>query len=214
MSKIALIRLGPTASAEIMNSDLEKRTLYGRVRMLPQGANVVIDHDEHRSIGRVLDVFEMDDVVHGVRSRWVTARARIDDDKRPGWLKIGTGASISMLPLSKSEWFGWPITRDGALEEVTVCSPDTRPIEPCAKVLSLRDEEIPMLSGRPREVVPIVAATPPALPARRRSRDQREMDELRRRLDAAGPGADFELILEALRQELGYGSSVPWWRAA
>src|SRR5436190_5253124 len=149
MSRIALIRLGPTASAEIMNSDLERRTLYGRVRMLPAGAPVVIDHDENRSIGRVLDVFEMWDSVHGVRSRWITARARIDDDKRPGWLKTGTGASISMLPLSKSEWNGWPITRDGALEEVTVCSPDTRPIEPCAKVLSLRAEELPIVAAAP-----------------------------------------------------------------
>jgi hypothetical protein len=40
--------------------------------------------------------------------------------------------------------------------------------------------------------------------AAKRSRGDREMAEFRRRVDAAGPDADIEVILEHMRVELGY----------
>jgi hypothetical protein len=63
-----------------------------------------------------------------------------------------------------------------------------------ASVIVIQDEPAPLLVEPP--------------PMTQRTSAQREVDELRRRLDQAGPYADIGLIIEALRHELGYRTTL------
>lgn len=63
--------------------------------------------------------------------------------------------------------------------------------------------------GNARAAAPPRIAAPPLVRGSwRDEKDESEMAEFRRRLDAAGPNADFELILENLKIELGYSSGL------
>jgi hypothetical protein len=143
MSRIALVRLGPTVSFELIDSNQTKRTLYDSTGIRPvpgKVAPVVIDHDMDRRVGEVLELVTMDDVEPWpVCARWLCARVRLSDDA-PAWLKRGTPASISYYTMFESEINGWPIIREGLLNEVTLCSATHKPVEPLAKVILLRDE--------------------------------------------------------------------------
>jgi hypothetical protein len=198
--KRALIKIGRLYNSE---SDIpEGRTRYQRGAMrfgLPgrtEPIPLVVDHNLERQIGIVDELAELDDA-DGI---WLTARCRLTE--QPPWLKRGTGASMGYKPLWSQQIGAGHCVRDAILEEVTVVLRQA-PREPLAKVALLYTPE-PKLAP---------AAKPTRLPSQRRRRTGvDEMAELRRRLDAAGPAADFETILEHLKDELGY-SSRPWWQA-
>jgi hypothetical protein len=205
VSRLALIRLGPCATVGLINSGVERRLLYDStgIRRFPhRRTNVVVDHNKARPVGEVLDLFEMDDTVPaGVRdARWLVARCRIDDDA-PAWLKRGTGASISFCKGFESTVGGWPIIRSGWLNEVTVCSPAHKPVEPLAQVMLLRVEEPGPVQSKPAQ-----SKRQPQLVRRpavsRAQKNASEMAELHRRIDAAGPGADVEAIIVAMQLEM------------
>jgi hypothetical protein len=211
MTMRALVRLGPTASRDaiVHEATAGDRTLYDHGVELFPGREVplLVNHDPVLRIGTVDGLCRLDDTPLG-GVKWLYARAEIDAP--PEWLKKGSAASIGFLPIQRVERWGRDIVRRGYVDEVSVLSPSKAPAEPLARVMLLYEPEPKAPKATVLEPVFVPASPAP----RKSSRHKREMDELRRRLDAAGPGADFELILEALRQELGYGSSVPWWQAA
>jgi hypothetical protein len=195
MSRTALIRLAPTISHAIVNSEAERRTLYEDVKILPylETPAVCIDHDdENRKIGEVLRLLKFEDtVLYPVVAPWLVASVRLFDNA-PAWIKRGTGASISTKGGFESEMFGWPVKRHAILHEVSVCSATHTPVEPCARVLLIEDEK---------------AARAPA-PSARPTKAQREYAELHRRIDAAlelDPNADIGLVINNMKTELGYG---------
>jgi hypothetical protein len=93
------------------------------------------DHDEG-SIGTVLELYHEDERMFG-GSKWLVARCRIDNP--PSWLRRGTPASINSSPLFSREMGGFELFRDALLNEVSILSPGTRPAEPHAQVLFLRE---------------------------------------------------------------------------
>ncbi len=60
----------------------------------------------------------------------------------------------------------------------------------------------PVEELKPTPIAPAIRTS------RRDAHAEREMAEFQRRVDAAGPNADIELIVTNLRAELGY---TPWW---
>jgi hypothetical protein len=137
------------------------------------------------------------------------------DDGAPDWIRRGTGASISFYRTATNpDFFGWEQVTTGLLHEVTVCSSRTKPIEPVAKVLTIQDEE--PAPARVRAVSQPVRGQQWAIGHRPRN-GREEMDELRARealAERAGLPVNVEAIIHQLRADLGYGSSVPWWRQA
>lgn len=137
----AVIRLGPIATLKVLaRDDLERRTLYERIDLLPGGAEVWVDHDESQPIGRVLELCRMDaaDSPFGL-----SLFARCEIDSPPAWLKRNTAASISYKTLWRGDVNGWEIIRHGFLNEVSVLSPSLRPAEPLARVMLWEPEREP-----------------------------------------------------------------------
>jgi hypothetical protein len=137
VSRVALLRLAPlTNSLALINSDARRRELFDKVTPAIKGVPLVVDH-EHQ-IGELLKLLELDDVDPVPTTRWLCASVRVDEE--PSWLKRGTGASMGYRVLQRGELFGWPVIRHAYLDEVTVCSPSYRPVEPLARVVYVEDE--------------------------------------------------------------------------
>jgi hypothetical protein len=95
-----------------------------------------LNHDDDRVIGSIYSVLAYEDT----DGPWLAAMATIDEP--PEWLrKNDTKASFCFKPLTRSQAFGCEIVRHGILDEVSVLSPDRRPQEPLARVVSLREAE-------------------------------------------------------------------------
>ncbi len=191
MSKIAYIRLGPTLSHTIINSSAEPRTLYDDVQLLAfrEPPPVCIDHQKDHRVGEVLELLTLEDMaLYPVVAPWLIARVRLHDNA-PGWIRKGTGASISTTLGVESDFGGWLVRRKPVLSEVTVCSAKTQPCEPLARILLIEDEPKP---------APVAARTPTKL--------EQQRNELNRRIDlalAANPNADVGAIITGYKIEIG-----------
>lgn len=139
MSHKALIRLGPIATVDMINSDARKdgRLLYDQMRLAP-GAPVCVNHERGREVGTVTELIRMPDTPFGL---WLVARCKIDNP--PDWLKRGTAASFGFATLLRGEFHGWEICRRGLLNEVSVLSPGVKPAEPLAQVVLLTRDDPP-----------------------------------------------------------------------
>jgi hypothetical protein len=126
------------------------------------------------------------------------------DEKYGAWVTIGTPVSIRYLPLRvEREFAGTERVTRAKLVELSVLGPGERPFYRDAKVTSILGARNPE-PQKPQQ---------PSLRAIRGNRSA-EMAEFDRRVDAAGPNADPELILETLREELGYTLPGQWQRRA
>ncbi len=192
MSKIAYVRLGPALSHTIINSSAEPRTLYDDVQLLAfrEPPPVCIDHQKDHRIGEVLNLYTFEDMaLYPVVAPWLIARVRLHDNA-PGWIRKGTGASISTTLGAESDFGGWQVRRKPFLAEVTLCSAKTQPCEPLARVLLIEDEPKP---------APVAAA-------RTATKLELQRAELNRRITAAldaNPHADVGAIITGYKIEIG-----------
>jgi hypothetical protein len=184
-----LLRYGRPSSGTGMNG----------MKLWPVGTiPLLVDHDQGKRIGLVLalDTFAETD------GDWLVARADLYSDA-PDWIRRGTPASFKSELLHESSVVDGYVY--GAYVQEVSLLQHAKPAEPGAKVLLTYDPV--ELASR---ATPLPASTPtPTLTrgASRRSRGQAEMDELRRRVDAAGPNADVDKIITAMKFELGYLSA-------
>jgi hypothetical protein len=157
----------------------------------PSDIKVCLQHDRSMEIGKLGSL-----IAH---RGWWLADFTVDVEG----IEFEVGDPVSAGSYVFDNGSGNPIMRE--LSIVTRARIDD------AKII--RKNRLPDLPAR-RGVPP----SPPAaageivasIPQGRVRRRHTELDELHRRLDSAGPNADFELILEAYRNELGYPSSVRW----
>lgn len=145
---IALVKLFRIADTETYNRDGWKdgRTIWrtSDLKLGPAGADVRIDHDEDKQIGRVLELSSMGWSDGG---RWIVARCELDTV--PDWLKRGTKASCGYHDFNA----GRDVTGLSLLQEVSLLSPGRTPVEPGAEVVLL--ERLP---ARPTSSNPTGAA--------------------------------------------------------
>jgi hypothetical protein len=211
LSHSALIKVGRIYSGELPDEVPAGRCRYqrGSIRFLPnRTVPVLVDHNDHRRIGTVLELAEIEDT----DGHWMAARCELSDV--PSWLKgglYGTRASWGYKVLRRQQIGEWERIHHAIIDEVSVLLTQT-PREPCAQVLTVSRREEPAAgrtSDRPAagNVVTLSDA---------RSRRARSVvftdDEIRRRLDEAGrtghPRA-IELELEHLRRLEGVdGNSI------
>ena len=164
----------------------------GALTMIPGKTTcpVIVNHDANRLVGEVSSLIRWDDET----GPWLAAIRTIHD--APVWLSKETRVSFGYKPAgTSSDVFGCEIARRGLVDEVSLLAPDRKPAEPLARVVTLR-------RSVPAEAYLAAADVSPA--PRRVSRERLEIDEFRRRLDAAGPNADFERIHAAMMFEYGY----------
>jgi len=126
------------------------------VRWLPSKTSVplVCDHDMNRMVGEVTDIHVWPWVDGSGSGRWLVAECTVTDP--PSWLRRGTGASWCYRKLNEYETWRehkWSVVTSALIDEVTVCSPTHKPMEPGASVLTFER------SSRP-------AAAPPAAAGR------------------------------------------------
>jgi hypothetical protein len=211
----ALIKLGQVVDLNVLqnlSTIREGRELFapGALRLVPN-APVLVDHDHARRVGTIVELVDMDDS----DGRWLCARCVIDD--APAWLRggsrVGSAASFGGLRVTDAQPMpgGWTRVNRAIMTEVSVLAPATKPFEPRARVVLLERTSSSAARGfSPSDRAPAAAGEIIPIPQGHVRRRNTELDEFHRRLDAAGPNADFELILEAYRNELGYPSSVRW----
>ncbi len=167
----------------------------GGMKLARKDTPLIVDHDETRRIGRVLELYEWPDTT----ATWLTASVELDP-AAPTWIRKGTRASFGSVYRSESS-FVEGLILTGFVLEVSVLL-DQAPAEPGARVMMVYDGE----PAAPKATV----IEPVYMPAPRlSSRHQRELAELNRRIDAAGPNADIEAIMVNLKAELGYYQR-PW----
>lgn len=138
----ALVKIAQLATADVLlnhESVPAGRELYcpGALQLKPGGAPVLVNHEDHRKIGRVLALYEFDDT----DGRWCVARCAIDEP--PEWLCRGSSASMAWAALGTGQEMpsGWTRFTGGLVTEVSLLPPGVRPAEPRAKVVLLRTEE-------------------------------------------------------------------------
>jgi hypothetical protein len=210
--RTALVRLGPSLkSLKLLGSDAERCTVYANIRRLDRAEPVWVDHEpgEH---GRVIDLFETDEVLlrRELQVPWWYAKVELGEGT--DWVKKGTGASISTKAGYKSDVNGFEIRRDAFLHEVTLCL-RKQPRQPHAMVLGVWDE--PDQPSEPTRVVRqfdnavrlVGDVQPHWLIGYRPRNGLEENAELHARLDrlyAANPDADMFPVLEDLKDDLGH----------
>jgi hypothetical protein len=216
MTHVALIKFAPLHTLERRNDPRwtrPGRTLYepGALKFLPSVSEIplLVDHDYSRRVGTVHELFRME----WIDGPWICARATVDDP--PAWLrKHDTKASFEHRTYDRSTFYP-DLIRRALVSEVSILSPSVKPREPLAQVVHLRESVAapPPIAARP---------VPMRIPSRQQERAQNsrrrheaETAELWRRVDAAGPNADFEATLVQLQWELRGGRGFrPTWLAA
>jgi hypothetical protein len=137
----AVVRIAQIATGDLLLSDTIKagRELYHpRALQLAPNVPVLINHDEGRRIGRVVELDEWDDT----DGRWVFARCVIDEV--PEWLRggsySGSAASMAWVNLSHSQEMpgGWRRFNRGLITEVNILTPSLEPVEKRARVVLLQ----------------------------------------------------------------------------
>lgn len=200
--KRAAVRLGRVYAGE--TEIPEGRLYYGhrmKLALWQKDVPLLVDHDEARQIGRVRELYTFKDT----SGDWLTVSVELDPDA-PGWVRKGTPASFKSALLNESS-FVENYIYGAYVQEVSLLL-NERPAEPAARVLLLYESE-----PEATVIEPVLVQAPAP---RVSSRDQRELAELNRRIDAAlaaDPHADVGLIIENLKAELGYYQR-PWWQAA
>lgn len=104
---------------------------------------LLIDHDDDRPIGRVHDLFELEDV-----DGWWWA-VRVTVDEKPWWLGRGTRASWRVRPIHRAALGHSERVLKGWIDQVSVLSPGVEPAEPFAQVMSLRESDEPAARSSP-----------------------------------------------------------------
>jgi hypothetical protein len=137
----ALIKLGRIVTADVMpkiiagEQPADQFYATGALRLMPGTVPVVVDHEMHRSVGQVIELFEADDT----DGRWVWARTAVTD--RPAWLSRGTRCSFGRYNAHVSQ-FGW--THRAFVQEVSLLR-DLVPKEPRAHVATLYRSDEPVI---------------------------------------------------------------------
>lgn len=165
---------------------------------------VVFSHLEDMVVGEVL--------VRTVSQGWHIADLRLEE-RYEGSVRVGTPVSPCFVPIRvETPWEGIRLHRRALLREISLLGPGERAAYPGAMVTRItgarKAEPLPKpqpaMSTEFEGLNPVHRADGGAkvAPVPRAARS--EMDEFNRRIDAAGPNPDVELILERLREELGY----------
>lgn len=137
MTGTALIRFGRIFDAhdEIPDDD-EDRFLYGRGAFIanPDGVKLLVDHDPGRELGRVQDIFPMDDITGGRRASWHAARVW---GELPAWVRPGTKVSVGFLTLPKARIRSGSVelVRAAVVNEISILSHAKQPADPFAEVI-------------------------------------------------------------------------------
>jgi hypothetical protein len=213
MSRRCVVRLGRIYAGECADQIPPGLLRYssGGMKLMHKTVPLLEDHEEGKRIGTVDQLITFDDV----DGLWLAARAELYPDAG-AWVKRGTPASFYSIVLNESSFVDrWIV--GGYVAEVSLLHRE-RPAEPGARVTLLYEpKQAPRAPARVRRPAPVQHARTIHWAIGRRPRTgQEEIDELHARIELAqraGLPDDFELILEQLRHELGYGRSVPWWRA-
>jgi hypothetical protein len=141
LTQVALIKLGRLVTADLLrNPDSlpAGTTLYQRGALeLQRDTPVCVDHDEHRPIGRVRELFEHPDT----DGLWLAALTTITAP--PAWLRRGTPASISYINLRTQTLGESCRVLRGLVPEVSVLSPGVKPAQPGARVALLQRDQRP-----------------------------------------------------------------------
>lgn len=182
------IRCRPDVGKETFAED----AFAGRSMEVP----VLLSHIDGFVAGKVI----VRTAIHG----WHRA-SFVLEEKYWGVVKVGTPVSIRYVPLRvETEFAGTERVTRAKLVELSVLGPGERPFYRDAKVTNI-------MGARKTEPLP----TPQRQPGLRALRGTPgEMVEFRRRMDAAGPNADPEILLEKLREDLGYTAAWSWGRRA
>lgn len=139
MTDKAVVKIAQIATGDLFLSDTisRDRELFhtGALKLAPT-VPVLIDHDESRRVGQVLELEEWDDV----DGRWVVARCAID---APEWLRggpRGTAASMSWINLGTDQVMpgGWRRFNGGLVREVSLLTSSHEPVEKHARVVVLQ----------------------------------------------------------------------------
>lgn len=149
MSYTSLFRFGPAATPNTILGDARRggRVLYDQLSLCPGGEwPVLIDHNDAQPIGRVREIFRMEDTQPF--ELWHAALCDIDDPP-PSWLKVGNPVSFAFSTLHRWEHNGWQIIRRGLVNEVSILSPGVAPAESLARVctLSRQSQDSPLAVG-------------------------------------------------------------------
>jgi hypothetical protein len=141
----AVVRLGPIATGEtLQRKATDARTLYDSMQLAPD-APLLVDHDPERVVGRVVELVRWDDG-HPL-APWLAARCEIFDGEAE-WVSKQTAASFDYVTLHRTEWRGHEVIRSGYVREVSILRAGTRPVEPLARVVLIRDAPEPELIVR------------------------------------------------------------------
>lgn len=126
---------------------------HNSLTFLPHRTNVplLINHDAERPIGVVRELMRFEDT----DGPWLVAVATVTD--RPEWLKRGTRASFGCKLARYSSFERHDVMRKGYVTEVSVLTVGHEPLEPGARVLTLRENANPILP----EPTPTSAGVPP-----------------------------------------------------
>ena len=144
MSFTSLIRFAPLTTLERLNDPTwvrPGRTMYDHdsLTFFPNRTSVplLVNHDETRVIGVVRELTRFEDT----DGPWLAALATVTD--RPAWLKRGTRASFGYRG-GRTSSFDGDVLRQGWVTEVSVLTADHEPLEPGARVLTLRENANPI----------------------------------------------------------------------
>ena len=162
-----LLRLAPLVTARALRDPEHARPLMydaGSLKPLTREAvPVVVDHDEDRVIGTVVEFYPAEDAAGG---RWLWARC--DVTAPPAWLKRDGGCSLSYITFREQAMDGWSRILDARVKEVSLLSPSVRPAEARARVAWIGEEGSASTSGAKRtgsSVADLAPATGETLPS-------------------------------------------------
>lgn len=154
--KTALLRLCHAYDPRsLIDDETTPRTQYETkaLQRIAKGAEVQIDHDDDKVIGRVRDLMVLNDICGSRIVRWHCA---LVDAELPEWVKRGTGVSIGIKPLRSYKVGAVEIVTRGILDEVSVLSAGYEPRNAGAQVVSVGPYEPPRIERG--EVDPLARA--------------------------------------------------------
>jgi hypothetical protein len=141
MTYTMLAKIAPVVTPERVDDPralASGRQLYdsGGLTFLHDEVPLLVDHRDERVVGRVHELFTLDDV----DGPWIAASSTVTDP--PCWLSRDTRVSFGFRVIQRNEHEGWcPIVRRAFVDEVSILAPSTQPVEPCARVWSYRRAE-------------------------------------------------------------------------
>ncbi len=143
----ALIRFARALDFHDLADTTTPRQVFSRTAFLKQLRKdaVVIDHDDDRVVGRIVDLVVTEDMSNGAQPMlWHIARVEGDF---PPWVRKGTGASFRHRPIHSMNYGAVESVQSAILDEITICSPSHEPVDPLAQVTFLRTLDAPLASA-------------------------------------------------------------------